>query len=173
MGVRRILHCGGNRFLRRLACAPDGRRNRFGRFLDPLADKFLTIAAFVCFIYLNLIPLWMVAVVVSRDIAVTSLRIYAERKNRPMTTMKSAKWKTFLQLIFIFYTLILLTGSHTAWIHRNFSGVIDTMMNAVIIYSAMLALTIMSVVTGVIYIIENRLLFRSSETQPVSSSVKS
>ncbi len=149
-----------------------GGETRFGRFLDPLADKFLTIAAFICFIYLNLIPLWMVVIVVFRDVAVTSLRIYAERKDKPLTTMRSAKWKTFLQLAFIFYTLILLTAAHTAWVHKDFSEFIDMLMKPVALYYAMLCLTLLTAVTGVIYIIENLHLFRSIETHQASSTIK-
>src|SRR5258706_5916892 len=98
--------------------------SRFGKFLDPLADKFLTLGAFVCFIYLDLIPLWMVLIVVGRDIVITLLRTYAEWRNHPFITMRVAKWKTFLQLTFIFYTLLLLAAEHTIWIKQDFGELI-------------------------------------------------
>jgi CDP-diacylglycerol--glycerol-3-phosphate 3-phosphatidyltransferase len=137
---------------------------RFGKFLDPLADKFLTVAAFVCFIYLNLIPLWMVIIVVARDIIVTSLRMYAEIKDKPIVTMKSAKWKTFFQLVFIFYTLALLAAAHTKWMRHDFGDFINMLLDPIVMQAAMLGLTLLTVVTGVIYLIENRHLFRTIGT---------
>ncbi|HET7153372.1 MAG TPA: CDP-diacylglycerol--glycerol-3-phosphate 3-phosphatidyltransferase [Candidatus Kapabacteria bacterium] len=149
-----------------------GGESRFGKFLDPLADKFLTVAAFVCFIYLDLIPLWMVVIVVSRDIIVTFLRMYAEWKDKPIVTMKSAKWKTFFQLVFIFYTLALLAAAHTVWIRRDFGDFINMLLNPVVMQIAMLGLTLLTVITGVIYLIENRFIFRPIATERSSNPIK-
>ena len=147
-----------------------GGETRIGRFLDPLADKFLTIAAFVCFIYLDLIPLWMVVIVVLRDVAVTGLRMYAEWKGKPVTTMKSAKWKTFLQLAFIFYTLFLVAAANTEWIWRDFGSIISLLMSPAVLYSTMLGVTLLTAVTGVIYLFENRNIFYSVETNKSTPS---
>ena len=45
-----------------------GRQTRLGAFLDPVADKLLLTSAFVTLTYLKLIPFWITAVVVSRDL---------------------------------------------------------------------------------------------------------
>ncbi len=45
-----------------------GRQTRLGAFLDPLADKLLLTSAFVALTYLKVIPFWITAVVVSRDL---------------------------------------------------------------------------------------------------------
>lgn len=45
-----------------------GRPTRLGAFLDPVADKLLLTAAFITLTYLNAIPFWITAVVVSRDL---------------------------------------------------------------------------------------------------------
>jgi cardiolipin synthase len=45
-----------------------GRQTRLGAFLDPMADKLLLTSAFVALTYLKLIPFWITAVVVSRDL---------------------------------------------------------------------------------------------------------
>ena len=53
----------------------------FGKFADPLADKMLTMTAFVFLISLNIAPAWVVAIIVCRELAVTGLRlILAENK---------------------------------------------------------------------------------------------
>jgi len=48
-----------------------GRQTRLGAFLDPVADKLLLISAFVTLAYLKLVPFWITAVVVSRDLILT------------------------------------------------------------------------------------------------------
>ena len=45
-----------------------GRQTRLGAFLDPVADKLLLTSAFVTLTYLRMIPFWIAAVVVSRDL---------------------------------------------------------------------------------------------------------
>jgi cardiolipin synthase len=45
-----------------------GRQTRLGAFLDPVADKLLLTSAFVTLTYLKVIPFWITAVVVSRDL---------------------------------------------------------------------------------------------------------
>lgn len=46
----------------------------WGKFLDPLADKILTSSAFFAFVFLGVLPLWMVIVIAARDFFVTFLR---------------------------------------------------------------------------------------------------
>jgi len=45
-----------------------------GQMIDPLADKLLTLAAFVSLVQLDLAPAWMVAVILGREFAITALR---------------------------------------------------------------------------------------------------
>lgn len=143
---------------------------KLGAFLDPLADKFLTLAAFICFIYLDLIPLWMVMIVVVRDMIITLLRMYAEWRKQKFVTMRVAKWKTVLQLTFIFYTLILLAASHTSWIKHDFGEVISLLLQPLVMQLVMLGLTVFTVVTGVMYFIDNRQLLHTLVTQRFRST---
>lgn len=78
----------------------------WGRFFDPLADKFLTTGAFFAFAFKGIIPFWMVWIIVIRDFATTIMRVFASETN-PMKTSKSAKMKTFLQMLFISGVLLL------------------------------------------------------------------
>jgi CDP-diacylglycerol--glycerol-3-phosphate 3-phosphatidyltransferase len=81
----------------------------FGKFIDPLADKVLTFAGFGILPFLNgdLFPWWAVGVIIFRDVAVTLLRIVAKRKHWPFATSKLAKWKTAVQLVYLYYILLL------------------------------------------------------------------
>lgn len=80
----------------------------WGRFLDPLADKVLTSFALIAFVILNIIPLWMVLIIIFRDFGTTFLRIYTDSHNVPMITSKSAKYKTFFQMVYIGYVLLIM-----------------------------------------------------------------
>jgi CDP-diacylglycerol--glycerol-3-phosphate 3-phosphatidyltransferase len=79
-----------------------------GAFLDPLADKLLTGAAFVAFAWMSFIPWWMVIVVVLRDIFLTVLRRFADNIGLHVKTSYFAKVKTFSQMAFIILLLIAL-----------------------------------------------------------------
>ena len=66
-----------------------GYISKWGRFLDPLADKVVTSASLVGFIYLNLIPAWTVWVIIVRDVIITFLRSYSEWKGKTFDASKS------------------------------------------------------------------------------------
>ena len=75
---------------------------KFGRFLDPLADKALVVATIVAFVYLDKqIPLWMVLVIIGRDIIITLMRYLAIRKQMEIKTSRLGKWKTTFQMLSI------------------------------------------------------------------------
>ena len=74
----------------------------WGKFMDPLADKVLTSTAFFAFVAIGVLELWMVLVVVFRDLLITGLRLFADWQKKSFTTSKLAKAKTLVQMIFIF-----------------------------------------------------------------------
>ena len=79
----------------------------FGKFADPLADKMLTMTAFIMLISLKLAPAWVVAFIVSRELAVTGLRlILAENKGQVMAAEMPGKIKTTCQMLSIIFLLI-------------------------------------------------------------------
>lgn len=79
---------------------------RWGQFMDPLADKILVSSALVVFGYLNYVFWWMVIIILLRDGIITFLRSYALVIGKPIITSAVAKWKTFLQMGFVFAFLI-------------------------------------------------------------------
>jgi len=81
--------------------------SKFGKFFDPLADKVLTAAAYIAFIYLEVLPIWMVIIVLIRDFGTTFLRVYYDNNNIDFQTSYFAKLKTFIQMTFIAYLLFL------------------------------------------------------------------
>ena len=66
----------------------------FGKFLDPLADKLLTIAAMVMFCEWGQMPAWALMIVLTREFAVTGLRLVAVGKGKVIAAGWSGKVKT-------------------------------------------------------------------------------
>ena len=73
----------------------------FGKFFDPLADKLLVMSALVVFVGINVIPSWMVIVILAREFAVTGLRTIAAGEGVVLAASRMAKWKTASQMVAI------------------------------------------------------------------------
>lgn len=71
----------------------------FGKFLDPLADKLLTIAAMTIFCQWGAMPAWALMIVLTREFAVTGLRLVAVGKGKVIAAGWSGKVKTASTMI--------------------------------------------------------------------------
>ncbi len=71
----------------------------FGKFLDPLADKLLTIAAMTMFCQWGSMPAWALMIVLTREFAVTGLRLVAVGKGKVIAAGWSGKVKTASTMI--------------------------------------------------------------------------
>jgi CDP-diacylglycerol--glycerol-3-phosphate 3-phosphatidyltransferase len=79
-----------------------------GQMLDPIADKLLTSAAFISLVQLDLVPAWMVALIIGREFAVTGLRSVAHTRGITMPASPLGKVKMASQVTAI---LLLILGS--------------------------------------------------------------
>jgi len=66
----------------------------FGKFMDPLADKMLVITAMLMFVAQGRMPAWVLALVITREFAVSGLRLIAVEGGRVIAAAKSGKIKT-------------------------------------------------------------------------------
>jgi len=99
-----------------LATASDGldgyiarKRNmitNFGKFLDPLADKLLICAVLVALVASGQVPAWITIVIVSREFAVTGLRLVAVDEGIVIAAGSLGKWKTRVQVAAILAVLL-------------------------------------------------------------------
>ncbi len=137
-----------------------GHVSRWGKFLDPLADKVLTSVAFLVYASLGLIDAWMAWVVIVRDFLITGLRSYAEYKDQPIVTSKTAQAKTFGQFVVIYYILILYVARHIPALYAQFATEIDTLMHPQVLFGMMLLVTLSTVGTGIAYLFDNRKVLR-------------
>jgi len=119
----------------------------FGKFVDPLADKLLVMAAMLCFVEMNFIPSWIVIVILAREFIVTGLRTLAASAGVVIAADKIGKLKTTTQMI----SLVLM----------HFSGLNDSIytVSLILMYAAL----ILTVVSGVNYLIINKDLFNVKE----------
>lgn len=128
----------------------------WGKFWDPLADKILTSAAFIGFVILNFIPLWMVIIIIVRDLVITTLRAYADYKGRSFPTSYYAKWKTLLQMTFLYYLLVVYVGKYTIQLYTGHEKLFSVLMDEKFIYVFMLFITAITFHSGVTYLYKNR-----------------
>ena len=124
-----------------------------GKFLDPLADKILASSAFISFAVLGLIDIWMVAIIILRDLFVTLLRMRMKKGGESLVTSNIAKSKTAAQLITIIFTLIYLSiNNSTVPILDNLSGQIDQFN---LVYNLTFIVSLFTVFTGYMYVKDN------------------
>lgn len=124
---------------------------RWGQFMDPLADKLLVSSALLVFAYMHYVKWWMVIIIVFRDFMVTFIRIYALSRGKPIVTHIVAKWKTALQMLTIFFILLFINylnywGPGSGSYHATYFDLIGI---------AMLLVTLLTIISAVIYIKEN------------------
>ena len=107
-----------------------------GKFLDPLADKLLTIAAMVMFCQWGSFPAWALMLVLTREFAVSGLRMVAGPKGKVIAAGWSGKIKTASTMVGL-----------CAWMAFPTIGIIGTVVTAVIVVT--------TIYSGVEYFVQN------------------
>ncbi|MCT4606784.1 MAG: CDP-diacylglycerol--glycerol-3-phosphate 3-phosphatidyltransferase [Marinisporobacter sp.] len=115
---------------------------KFGKFVDPLADKLLVTSALVCLVQMGKLPAWIVVVIISREYTISILRAVAASEGIVIAASWWGKLKTITQIIAI--VAILLNNYPFSLIGFPFS----TMMLWIAV--------ILTIVSGVDYLYLNR-----------------
>lgn len=110
----------------------------FGKFVDPLVDKVLTMAAFIVLVEANTIPAWAVIIIISRELIITGFRTLAADMGITIAASMWGKAKTTSQMI----SLVLLLLHNDA-------------LNKFGIYVFYVAV-VLTVISGLDYIIKNK-----------------
>lgn len=98
-----------------------GEVTTLGKLLDPIADKLLTVSAFISLVELQVAPAWMVVLVVGREFAVSGMRSIAATRGLIIPASPWGKFKTGSQVVAI--TLLILTNTLDRWGRFGFLGV--------------------------------------------------
>lgn len=78
----------------------------FGKFLDPIADKLIVMAALIMILPFGRVPAWMVLVILGREIIITGLRGIASSEGIVISASDLGKFKTIFQIVAIIALLL-------------------------------------------------------------------
>ena len=131
---------------------------KIGRILDPIADKLLVAVTYLSFLFLGVpsVKAWMVAVILGREALVTGLRSYVGRRGVVIHSSPLGKWKTGLQMGFVFALLVVMSVRAAAdpapsyW-KRTGSDVLDAALLV-----ALLVTTAVTILSGLDYVWKTR-----------------
>lgn len=127
----------------------------FGRLMDPIADKILVLAAFAAFVQMQLIDAWMFVIVVSREILITSLRLFALNKGKVLSATRAGKHKTISQMLVIFSILGFIVFKEVMLTYFTWNPAWEQMFRQGI-YMLMLFTVVLTLYSGLSYLWENR-----------------
>ncbi len=117
----------------------------FGKLLDPIADKMLVTAGLLAFMQDGLCNIWIVMIILTRDFAITSLRMIAASQNVVIPANIGGKIKTVTQMVSFIAVMLLCEISAVFSLGFNMSLVSNILMGIT---------AIISVVSGIVYIVD-------------------
>ena len=125
-----------------------------GKFLDPLADKIIVLSALVMLVRLGRVPVWVVVIVLARELLISGLRTIAMSEGLVIAASRGGKWKTSLQL----------SGIIALMVHYHFA--IDYLLWTVVtdFHAVGLTLLYISLVPGITSAIDYVRAFYTLET---------
>jgi len=116
----------------------------FGKIMDPLADKVLVYSAF-CLMVPDPVPGWMLIIILAREFLVAGVRTVAASEGIVIAAAMSGKIKTVLQMIAV-CMLLVAPVINAAWFLT---------LSKVVLWAAL----VMTVVSGVQYVVDNKQVF--------------
>jgi len=131
----------------------------FGKFMDPIADKVLVISAFLAFVEMNLVPAWIVVIIVSREFLITGLRLIALAKGEVIAAAMAGKHKTVSQMVSIYLILFFIVFKESGTrIFSFWNQDLEYIYKEVIFY-IMLITAILTLISGISYLLKNKRFF--------------
>ena len=130
---------------------------RFGKFMDPLADKLLVTSALISLVELQIVPSWAAVIIIAREFAVSGLRTIAAAEGKVIAASWWGKIKTVIQIIAIILLLLEVNiGTSKDLISMiNGNGLLSNFFNYVPQIMLYLAV-IITIISGIDYFIKNK-----------------
>jgi CDP-diacylglycerol--glycerol-3-phosphate 3-phosphatidyltransferase len=123
--------------------------------MDPIADKILVLAAFAAFVQMQLIDAWMFVIIVSREILITSLRLFALNKGKVLSATRAGKGKTLSQMAVILLILIFVVSKEAILAYSYWNPSWEKIFRHSI-YILMLLTVGLTLYSGLSYLWDNR-----------------
>jgi CDP-diacylglycerol--glycerol-3-phosphate 3-phosphatidyltransferase len=120
----------------------------FGKFLDPIADKLIVMAALIMILPFGRVPAWMVLVILGREIIITGLRGIASSEGIVIHASELGKFKTIFQIVAI---LGLLLHYNYSWLFGIAHPLVQVDMHNVGMFYLWIA-TLLTVWSGIDYL---------------------
>lgn len=117
----------------------------FGKFMDPLADKMLTTAAFLIFMEKGIIGSWALMIILAREFMVSGVRLLAAGEGNVIAASFWGKFKTVSQMVAIIATILLMLS--TQLVPENTAYLIS----AILIWISI----VFTIISGVEYLVKN------------------
>ena len=125
----------------------------FGKFLDPLADKLLVISAMCIFNAWGVFPTWALMIVLTREFAVTGLRLIAVGKGRVIAAGWSGKIKTASTMVALCVMIVF-------WDVERYDLGIPAVISVVLNWAVIAVIVLTTLYSGVEYFAKNKDVFR-------------
>jgi CDP-diacylglycerol--glycerol-3-phosphate 3-phosphatidyltransferase len=126
----------------------------FGKIMDPIADKFLMLAAFYIFSYFNIVAFWMFVIIFIRETFITVWRLMAIRQGKVLAAERAGKLKTVLQVVVVYliliYQLLAEADVFSVWPAAVVGGYIQ------VINGLMLIVVGVTLYSGIAYFVQNK-----------------
>jgi len=128
----------------------------FGKLMDPFADKILILAAFAVFVQMQLVEAWMFMVILTRELLITSLRLFALlHKGKVLAASRSGKHKTASQMFTVFMILFFIVLKELMLRYFTWNPRWENFFRQGI-YALMLITVALTIYSGFAYIWKNR-----------------
>ena len=140
----------------------------FGKLFDPLADKLLTMAAFVSFVELEspdgypIFPAWAIIVILAREFLITGLRTVAVSRGQVIHADKWGKQKTIVQLVGILIVLFLLSVRRSIDLGNESNAFFDA-WSPTLFRTILFVIVLLTAGSGVSFLVKNWALVRDRD----------
>lgn len=125
----------------------------FGKLMDPIADKILILGAFLAFVEMEIIPAWMVMIIIARELMITGIRILALSQKKVLSAEMGGKHKTVSQMVAVISILIFLIIRDLGF------GIRYTEYFGIGLHLLMIIVVAMTLTSGISYMVKNRDIF--------------
>ena len=130
---------------------------RFGKFMDPLADKLLVTSALISLVELQIIPSWAAVIIIAREFAVSGLRTIAAAEGKVIAASWWGKIKTVIQIIAIILLLLEVNIGMSKYLTNMING--NSLLSNFFVYVPQIMLylaVIITIMSGIDYFVKNK-----------------